>query len=252
MKSLKFFMVILCACLMAVSTATSAELKFTTQDLVPFNYEADGKVAGPFADIIRIVCADMNVKCTFRLLSWGRAQALVKNGEADGMFVCGKNKARESWVTFSPPILNTEYGFFVQTESKLAYKQPSDIIGLKIAAYGPSNVSTSLEKLLSKDVKFTIDMRPDDTAGFKKLAIGRVDAVYSNRDVGLLMAKNLKITNIRYAGAQKSLNYYVGFSKLHTDKKLIDAFAASYKKLLKKGMVTEILKGYSMVPVALD
>jgi len=66
----------------------------------------------------------------------------------------------------------------------------------------------------------TIDMTPDDLAAFKKLSLGRVRAVFSNRDVGHDVLRKLGITNVRYAGRQQTLKYYIGFSQKFTDKKL--------------------------------
>jgi len=72
---------LLLVCLIPVSSPAD-ELKFNTQDFVPFNYEIDGVVSGPAADIIRRVCEKMDITCTFKLLPWRRAQKEVKNGGA--------------------------------------------------------------------------------------------------------------------------------------------------------------------------
>jgi hypothetical protein len=41
------------SCLLFAGLAGRAELKFNTQDFAPFNYETNGVVSGPAADIIR-------------------------------------------------------------------------------------------------------------------------------------------------------------------------------------------------------
>jgi polar amino acid transport system substrate-binding protein len=92
----------------------AAELIFNTQDFAPFNYAVNGVVSGPAADVIRRVCADMKTTCTLRLLPWRRAQQEVQEGKAHGMFVIGWNAERAKWLHFSPPLLDTEYGFFVR------------------------------------------------------------------------------------------------------------------------------------------
>ena len=242
-----------------VSTQTwSQELKFTTQDFPPFSYRINGAVSGPAVDIIRRVCTEMNAQCSFRLLPWARAQKEVRNGDANGMFVIGWNERRAEWVHFSPPIMKTEYGFFVNSDNALKYTDPSNIEGYKVGVYGPSNTSNSVDRLRARMAEdgldaIVIDMRPDDESGFKKLAAGRLDAVFSNRDVGLaLIAKLGLMDKIRYSGPQRTLNYYVGFSMAHNEQDVLQAFDAAYRKLHKSGEVKEILDKHSMEVAELD
>lgn len=235
-----------------ISFAGAAELKLNTQDFAPFNYETRGVVSGPAADVIRRVCKEMNVVCSLHLLPWRRAQEEVRNGTAHGMFVIGWNAERAKWLYFSPPILNTEYGFFVRNDNPLKFKQNSDVKGYTVGVFGPSNTATSLEKIKAEIKELTIDMTPDDEAAFKKLSLGRVDAVFSNRDVGYDFMHKLNLKNIRYSGRQQSLKYYIGFSQKFTDKKLVDQFNATFRDLHKRGVIQEILAKYKMDAAQLD
>ncbi len=242
---------ILLVCLIPVSSPAE-ELKFNTQDFAPFNYEIDGVVSGPAADIIRRVCQEMDITCAFKLLPWKRAQREVKNGDANGMFIIGWNEKRAKWVHFTPPIMNTEYGFFVNNDNSLKYKHFSSIEGYTVGVYGPSNTANSLNKIKVKmeneNLKpIKIDMRPDDEAGFKKLALARLDAVFSNRDVGHALIAKLGLQGkIRYAGASRSLKYYIGFAQEHNDKVVLEKFDATYLELYKRGVIKTILDRYQM------
>ena len=235
--------------LILTSTAQAVELKFNTQDFPPFNYAKDGVVSGPAADVIRKVCDEMQITCSLQLLAWKRAQEEVKLGLAHGMFVIGWNEARAKWLHFSPPLLVTEYGFFVRDDNPLQFKDVSNVKGYRVGVYGPSNPATSLENIKDQSGDLTIDMRPDDEAGFKKLELGRVDAVFSNRDVGNALIAKLKLTNIRYAGMQRRLKYYVGFSQQYTDKPLVERFNETLLDLYRQGVVQAILQTYNMEPV---
>ncbi len=243
---------VFCVCLLFTTSETGAELKFVTQDFEPFNYETDGVVSGPAASIIKEICKEIKINCSFTLLPWTRAQNEVKKGKAHGMFVIGWNKKRAEWLYFSPPIMNTEYGFFVHKDNPLEFKQISDIKGYIVGVFGPSNTSRSLEKIKAKIKDLTIDQRSDDESGFRKLSKGRVTAVYSNRDVGYAMIKKLNLKNIRYAGQQKKLKYFIGFSQQYTDKKIVDQFNAAFINLHKRGIIQNILKAYSMEPAVLE
>lgn len=226
--------------------ARAAKLIFNTQDFAPFNYAIDGVVSGPAPEIIRAICKDLKWDCSFRLLPWIRAQEEVRQGKAHAMFVIGWNKPRSKWLYFTAPIMNTEYGFFVRKDNPLQFKKVSDVKGYKVGVFGPSNTSMSLGKIQAQIKDMTIDMRPDDEAGFKKLSFKRVDAVYSNRDVGYALIKKLNLKNIRYAGAQRKLKYHIGFSQKYNDKKIFEQFNSKYKELYKKGVIKKILSSHNM------
>jgi polar amino acid transport system substrate-binding protein len=202
-------------------------------------------VAGPATDIVMAVCTAANIECTVRLLPWLRAQNEVKQGKADGLFVIGRNKEREKWLTFSPPVFRAEYGFFVRVDNPLCYRQPSDLRGYVIGVYGPSNTSKTLKRLQQEKNGFTIDMRPDDESGFQKLAVGRVDAVFSNRDVGLALLGKLGLRNIHYAGPSYLLFYYIGFRK-HADRQLVDKFNNALRNLQRDDVIQKIIKDFHL------
>ena len=61
------------------------------------------------------------------------------------------------------------------------------------------------------------------------------------------MAAELGLSNIRYAGAQRSLNYYIGFSQDHNDPAVVDRFNARLEKMIADGALQDILAGYGMV-----
>ena len=84
---------------------------------------------------------------------------------------------------------------------------------------GPSNTATALEKIKAEINDVTIDMTPDDEAALQK-ALARPRSRRCSRietwDNDLI--RKLAITNLRYAGRQQSLKYYVGFSQKVADK----------------------------------
>ncbi len=245
-------LVLLGAAVLCGPAAAGTELILNTQDFAPFSYEKNGAVAGPAAEIIRRVCADAKLTCKLRLLPWRRAQQEVRDGQAHGMFVIGWNAERAKWLHFSPPLLITEYGFFVRADDPLEFRKNADVRGYTVGVYGPSNTATALQKIKDEIKDLTIDMTPDDEAAFKKLALGRVGAVYSNKDVGFDLLRKLDIKNTRYAGRQQSLKYYIGFSQRTTERAVVEAFNGSFRSLHKQGVIQEILTRYGMGPAPLE
>ena len=234
-------------------SAYTMHLSFATQNLEPFSYlSKKGYPVGPSVDIVKAVCDEMGADCVIDLYPWRRAYYEVKMGRVNGVFFIGKNSEREEWLHFSPPIVQTEYGFFVNQNNPLLYTKPKDISGYIVGVFGPSNTSASLQKIKHVMDDFYIDMEDNDESGFRKLSVERVNAVYSNRDVGFSLLKKLKLTNIRYAGSHKRLEYYYGFNPKLTPIKWIQSFNRSYIKLFQSGKIDVILKKYQMKPALLD
>jgi len=244
-------LIILLACIVNISFC-QADLILDTQDFSPYSYLNHGMVDGPASAIISQVCAEMKIKCTLRLQSWTRAQYNVKEGLANGLFILAKNKERENWLYFSVPVFKAEYGIFVRKDNQLKFKDISQLKGYMIGVYGPSNTSKQLELMQKKIPEIVIDLRPNDEAGFRKLYYGRDDAVFSNKDVGKMIIKEMKYEGIRYAGTYKSTYYYIGFSKKYTDLETVKKFNAAYIKLYKQGTINYILNTFDMEPATLD
>lgn len=231
---------------LSAEPAFSQPLTFVTQDFPPFSYLEQGRVAGPAAALIRRVCQEMAVTCAIELLPWRRALLKVEQGAYQGVFLVGWNPERSAWLHFSPPLIKTEYGFFVRDSNPLVYRQPENINGYRVAVYGPSNTSSSLEKLSQQVAGVKVVLHHDDDTGLRQLAIGRVDAVYSNRDVGRAMLERLGIQGIRYAGSHRQLSYYVGFAKAYVAPSQVAAFGQAYLKLLRSGEADALLRPYGV------
>jgi polar amino acid transport system substrate-binding protein len=235
-----------------VARAQQPTLRFVTQDFPPFHYEVDGKVVGPAQEMIDVACARIRARCTSTLLPWARAQKEVAEGTANGIFLVGWNKERVEILHFSPPLLKSEYGFFVSADSKLNYGDLADVQGFSVAVYGPSNTSKSLEQVRERMIErqlrpIDIDMRPTGPDGFRKLVASRVDAVFSSREVGFALAKTLGVRDkIRYAGKTEGLDYYVGFRKGSTASQPLEAFDAAIADLMRDGTGKRILDKFEM------
>jgi polar amino acid transport system substrate-binding protein len=239
---------------LAISTgaASAQEVIFDTQDFAPFSYMKGGDVAGPGVDVIKAVCKEAGLACAFNLLPWARAQSDVKAGKAHALFLIGWNAERETWLSRSPAVVVTEYGFFVPLSDRIVIRDMAQLKDYSVAVYGPSNTQATLEKVKAGVPGMALDVSPDDESAFRKADSERVRAVFSNRDVGNAMIAKIGLKNLRYAGKQSDLNYYIGFSKEFTPAGAVDKFNAAYKRLYQSGEIQRILKSYKLDPAAPD
>ncbi|MEH6628414.1 MAG: transporter substrate-binding domain-containing protein [Motiliproteus sp.] len=216
----------LCSSTLALSLIpadhTMADIRFVTQDFPPFSYaDSAGKISGPFADLARHICKVKQLQCTFDILPWSRAQAYLKGGLAEAIFPFGINKQRQEWVTFSIPVVETAYGFFLRKNKPVTLKNSDELEGKTIGVYGPSNTATVLNEFNIDQQRFKVMMTPDDQQLFKMLFIDRVDAVFSNRDVGIAMLQRLQKQAYHYSGNYVQIGYYFGFPKHRTSKDVL-------------------------------
>ena len=225
-------MILFCITLSSVC-ADNRKLRFVTQDFPPFSELQGDAVTGIASDIIQSVCHEMSVECDISLLPWRRALLELRQGTADAGYVMGKTENRKQWLYFSEPFLESEYGFFARLDSGFKYQKPADLDGYTIATYGPSKTSESLEQLVLAANNVNILIRPDDREGFRQLASGRVDLVYSNYEVGIKMIEKSAIRGVHYAGKHRNVKYYVGFSKVTVKPEVVEEFNQQLANLQK-------------------
>ena len=243
----------------AAGSALSADkIRFVTLEFAPFIYGKNQQVAGPGKELIAAVCSEAQLECSYDIYPWRRAQELLKSGDADAMMVIGRNPKREEWIRFSPPHFRTEYGIFVKADNALDFLDVSQIEGYRIGVFAPSNTATQLRGIQEQMVQqglapIEIDERPDDASGFRKLAAGRIDAVYSNRDRGrqILEAEGL-VDRLHYAGGHQAILYYAGFARNFPHPELIKRFDEAWRSLFRRGAAQEIIKRYGLEPAKIE
>ncbi|WP_185817655.1 substrate-binding periplasmic protein [Shewanella atlantica] len=260
MKKFHIFLFLMANLLMAAQgTAEGAELKFVTHDFPPFSHESGGTLSGAAIDIVRQTCSEIEISCPIELLPWKRSQFKVKRGQAQAMFVIGWNNKRDQWLTFSPPLLKTQYGFFVNRTNPLDYQSLSDLAGAKVGVLESSNTSDHLKKIRQQMIELNLDPITiqgihDNKLVFKMLDNeGRnIEMIYSNRDVGNTVIAQYDLQNIRYAGPNEELYYYIGFGRKHADKDLVGRFNRGFIKLQQTGVIQSILAEYNLQSVDPD
>ncbi|ABC33242.1 ABC-type amino acid transport/signal transduction systems, periplasmic component/domain [Hahella chejuensis KCTC 2396] len=245
---MKILTAALTALCMGAATLASAEdkLVFNTQDFRPFTYLEKGEVAGPGTELVKLICKASEIQCEFNLLDWTVAQQQAKEKQVDGLYVIGWNEQRSEWLHYSLPILKTSYGFFVSESDTRQYSTLYNFSEHQVGVFGPSNTSKTLETIGTAMPTMKIVLAKDDLVSFRMLSDKKVDSVYSNRDVGFEILRQLGLKDIRFAWNHKSINYYVGFVKGHTSRKVINKFNKTLRQLYKDGEAQKVLDKYQL------
>jgi len=244
-------LIVFCFLGLTVTMSVAQTKHFVTEPSPPFNYLEDGNVAGPAFEIIDSICDQMSITCKFKLTKWERAILSAQNAEVNGIFSIGKTTERAQWMYFSTPILETAYGIYVNKNDPLIYKNGSDLSGYTVVTYGPSNTSKSLEKLRRKTPSMKVKIESNSTFALKRFDVGRYgdkSALYLNRDVVDHLIKTMKLKNIRFAGDDRKLSYYVGFPKESNTRKFVSDFNRALEKSKQDGTLEQLLKPFDMTP----
>lgn len=229
-----------------VDQPAPAPILFVTQHFPPFSYIEQGQVAGPARVLIDRACQLMQQRCHHDLLPWKRAQKLVLLGSAEGMYLIGKNPERSRTLSFSAPLLTTEYGFFVKGDDPLHAIRPDTLENYKVAVMDGSNTLASLQALKQQNYRFEIIEVTDSQTAFRLLAAGRVEAVYSNRDVGRALVSQLQLQDLHYAASHRQLDYYVGFNPDLISDEWVTEFNHQLETLRQQGETAKLLQRYGI------
>jgi len=211
-------------------------LHFHTQEFAPYHFSINQEASGPAVEIIDAICQKIKRSCHHSVLPWRRSINEAKQGNSDGLYMIGMNEQRLSWLHFSLPILQAEYGFFLPVDSFKSIADISQLTDKVVGVYGPSNTSASLEALVvAHNLNTSVELLSDDKELFWMLESGRLDAVYSNKAVGLDFVHKLNLSKIRYGFTDRQLSYYVGFPKQRVNRATVDRFNDAFMELRAAG-----------------
>jgi polar amino acid transport system substrate-binding protein len=232
-----------------------ADLVLYTQNFDPFHYAnpVTGELDGPAVQLIKKTCADARLRCVLRLgdKSWEETQKQVRDGSGDGLFLIGWDASRAEYLQRTEEILSTEYGFFVRADDPLNFTGPKALDGYTVGVYGPSNTSKTLDKitvgLRSEGIRLDKDLQKDSDPVFRALSTSKGKyAVFSNKDVGNSIIRRLGLENIRYAGQQQCVSYYVGITNRLNNTDFLDRFNTAFSQIALSGLKRTILAPYGV------
>lgn len=243
---------IVAASLLAVSPAIADEaapMNFVMQSFPPFAFEQDGKIQGPFPELVREVCKAMNTRCNLTVYPWRRALRLAENGAVDGILVVQKLRQREHSFYLTEPLIHSSYGLYVSRNSDLQNFSPTQLAGYTIAAYGPSATSQAATDMMKSSAALELVMEIDNLTVLRKLAAQRYGvkgAAVVNVDVANYLIRQDKLTHVRLVGEIRQIEYVIGLSRRSVSAQQAKRFDTALHQLIEDGTVKAIADEYEM------
>jgi polar amino acid transport system substrate-binding protein len=223
-------------------------MNFVMESFPPFIVDDQAQGTGPFPDIVRAVCASMKIECSFKLLPWRRAYAMAEAGMADGIFVLARTAEREKLFHYSDAVMQSSFVVFT-SDPAFSYAKPLDLNGHTVVTYGPSAVSQEMHHLSKAIPTMRLEMEVDNRTVLRKLHAGRYVAptvAVMNKDVGLQIIAEEKLSSLRVAGEYKPVSYGIGLSRKKVSKEKADKFNAALRELIKQGAIKAIADKYGL------
>jgi ABC-type amino acid transport substrate-binding protein len=213
----------------------------------PFFMDVAGQLSGLNVDIIAEAARRIGIEVEFHQMPFKRLELELSRGEdstIDCGFGLGQTEARKQMMTFGQVAIHkTEYVLFVRDE-KPGVTTTSDLTG-KVIGMRSGYRLPDIIKDGDLSGRWHIDEVGSDEVNFKKLLLKRVDAVLSNRDVGLFTIRAMKLDGIRYLSpALSRFNNYMVFPKAERSNQLANAFDHALAAMTSDGTIRRMHEKY--------
>jgi polar amino acid transport system substrate-binding protein len=231
------------------SAGEDGSMDFVMQSFPPFAFEQDGRIQGPFPELVLAVCKALDLRCTLTVYPWRRALRLAENGAVDGILVVQKLSQRQHSFYLTEPVIRSSYGLYVSGNSGSQDFSATQLPGYTIAAYGPSATSQAARSILKSSSATELVMEIDNLTVLKKLAAqryGAKGAAVVNVDVANYLIRQHRLTQLRLVGEVKQIEYAVGLSRRRVSEQQATRFSAMLHRLMEDGTVKTIADRYEM------
>ncbi len=239
------------ALLFAYGFAHAEAYRCVSLDYPPLiQQDASGPAYGLAVDIVATVMARLGHTVSVEILPWGRALALIRQGERDCIFTIFQSLERERFLDFSRESLIPQIIYFYARDDQSARFEGdfAALAGLRVGTVLSVNYGARFEaarpQLAIREVS-TLEQN------FRKLILGRVDLIPSNMytagyTLDKLVGAELAGHIVKLPQAIDSVPSYVAFAKGRRLTALRDQFDRGLRALIASGEYRRMLERYSI------
>lgn len=235
------------ACLLwgGVGLAPAANLVAYTEEWPPYNFGEGNEVRGIATDMLRAICKEARVDCSFRLVPWARAYKTVQETPNTVLFTTARRPSRESEFLWVGPILPRTTWVFGRAELEGKLQSVKDLSAYRV---GVVREEAALNDLLEAGVpQSALSVQSSNQDVLRMMASTMVDAMVETevgmawqlRNAGMEAHAYRKLIKLSDGGA-----YYYALN-LQTDPKLTRKLQLAMDKLRRAGSLETIVRSYS-------
>jgi polar amino acid transport system substrate-binding protein len=220
----------------------TAPVRFYVANFPPYAFINPVTPTGFFIDIIKAMAKHADHSGSLDIVPWKRAQRELlelKDKTPKLIFPLIRSAERESQYRWIAEVFTDDLVLFVRKTEKREIKSLSDAVGLKIGVVSGSALLTELER----GGEHKIDIAPDIDSCAKKLELGRIDAWYSSRWVGISTFKHVGIDSKGFLVSPAFHRMPISLAaSLDTPDAVIKLWKKAFKAIKDSGEYDTILK----------
>ncbi len=161
-------------------TSRLTAIRFLTEiDYPPFNYaEPDGNHAGFNVDLARLICEELNVKCTVQMRRFDTLLDALAENRGDAVIASiAVTPATRARADFTDPYYRTPARFVMRRDAKIDDVRPETLEGKKVAVVAGTAHEAYLKALFPE-----VELRPYPTAEASRAALkaGEVELLFGD------------------------------------------------------------------------
>ncbi|MBV8501289.1 MAG: transporter substrate-binding domain-containing protein [Paucibacter sp.] len=155
------------------AAAAPVAMHFVTKQFPPYAYAgSNGQAAGPMVELLFAACAKAGMECSVSVLPGRRAYRMAEIGEADGIFPIVDSPDRRAEYDLSPDVVRGRY-VLLGSSCDRGCVQQLDGTSRTVAAFGPSEASRTLQRMVAAMPGTMAQIEPDHQIVVRKLEAGR-------------------------------------------------------------------------------
>ena len=179
---------------------------------------------------------------------WKRCLIQVREGQVDGTFGHFEKDDRKVYMDFTAFVVSDRSMVWYSTKNfpkSFSWDKFKDLTQYKFGLIRGEKFNNEIDHLISSQ-QIKSETVTEDAQNFKKLALGRIDALVKNEKVGWALARELKISSLVKPAAKPAYENkrYLSFSKKKNHHRLIKLINQQIELMRSKGEIRKIL-GYA-------
>ncbi len=230
------------SCLIATSPHCHADkvVRLVSSEYPPY-FGASLPNGGAVVNIVVQAFKYKDYQVQVQYLPWARAISEVRDGNFDAMLAISHNKEDDNKLAFSSPITTLQLGFYKQRDRNIEIKDITDLKSYRIGVVRGHSNPSQFNNLNGSNFESL-----DDTTNLRKLAIGRLDLVLTDKLVGKYLIEN-RLTDMRIALNWQGFvvanhTQHLAFSRKRPDfDKKLTAFNDGLRIMAQDGSLKELL-----------
>ncbi|WP_316979866.1 PAS domain S-box protein [Shumkonia mesophila] len=180
----------------------------------------EGEADGFSVDLMKAVGEAVGIDVTFKVGPWNEVRSALERGEIDALPLVSYSKERERVFDFSIPYIVAHGAIF----KRKGAPDITSVVDLRDKHIIVMSADAGHDWLVRNDISNNLVLTPTVEESLRLLAEGKFDYALAPRLVGLLIARDLELTNLETTGP------------------VIDAYGRGYGFAVRKGNVPLLLQ----------